>query len=300
MNAFTPIVPTFPQNPKVGQMFGQYVFNGTQWVCAPGPGSAVIRVFTSSTTYWPSPGLTFAIVEAIGGGGGGGGALGTWASVAAGGWVVGGGGGASGAYSRSPLSVALLLNGVPVAVGAGGLAGTETTNGGQGGTSSFGQFVTAPGGNGGSWNNPGTGLPPNPANPWGLGGLRVDANSNIIIGTGSVTVPTDAGSNGLSLLAQANQYFGAINGGRGGRGFMGSGGIEAQASRGEVSVGSGGFMGDGGGGGASGFTTPAEGGAGGAGAIIVTELCFGNTSPVQNCGCVTEVPVGFQVPWGAA
>jgi len=73
MSFMQPPVPQFPPNPTVGQVFLNWVWNGSQWVCRTAGPVAQTRVFTVSQTYFPPPGLTFAIVEAIGGGGGGGG-----------------------------------------------------------------------------------------------------------------------------------------------------------------------------------------------------------------------------------
>src|SRR5215472_1957974 len=106
MSFMQPPVPQFPPNPTVGQVFLNWVWNGSQWVCRTAGPVCQTKVFTTSQTYFPAPGLTVAIVEAWGGGGGGGGA-----QLAATGAAVGGGGGGSGGRSHSVLSAALLLNG---------------------------------------------------------------------------------------------------------------------------------------------------------------------------------------------
>jgi hypothetical protein len=103
-----------------------------------------IRNFTASGTYTPTPGTNTIIVEVYGGGGAGGGAGNTSGANQ----FADGGGGASGSYARSLLSNAQTYRGTAITIGVGGV-GSTFANGGAGGTSSFGAFLSAPGGGGG-------------------------------------------------------------------------------------------------------------------------------------------------------
>jgi hypothetical protein len=94
-------------------------------------------------TYTPTPGTNSILVDVFGAGGGSGGTTTCTSSQAS---VTGGGG--AGAHGRTKLTSGF-LNGVTVTVGTGGAASSASAgNGGNGGTSSFGSFVTAPGGQG--------------------------------------------------------------------------------------------------------------------------------------------------------
>lgn len=104
------------------------------------------QVFTASGTFTPSAGLLAAggvvHVRCVGGGGGGGfGAIQSGASLT-------GGGGGSGADIERYLTVSAAT---PVTIGAGGAAGVGgDVQGKNGGTTSFGASVIAPGGKGGN------------------------------------------------------------------------------------------------------------------------------------------------------
>ncbi len=123
----------------------------------PGFGSGV-QSFTSSGNFAIPAGVTQVEVEVWGGGSG------SYASVPG----LASGGGAGGGYARKLVSGLIPGQIVPITVGAGGAAGT--TGGaaaGPGGTSSFGQFVSA---TGGSLNYLATTLAPeNGATPPGIG-----------------------------------------------------------------------------------------------------------------------------------
>ena len=110
--------PPFPTNPTTGEVYCGFVWNGSSWVCQSGGPLLIIQAFTASGTYFPSPGLSFALGEVQGGGGGGGGALG-YATASVPGWIMGGGGGGSGMYVRKAVSAALVRGGIPIAIGAG-------------------------------------------------------------------------------------------------------------------------------------------------------------------------------------
>lgn len=101
------------------------------------------QVFSASGTYTPTPGTKFVVVEVQGGGGGGGGVSATGPTSTA---VSGSGG--SGSYAKARVNSG--FSGVAVTVGAKGAGGVAGVNsGGNGGTSSFGALVSAPGGIGG-------------------------------------------------------------------------------------------------------------------------------------------------------
>lgn len=104
-------------------------------------------VFTSSGSFVKSsfPNLKFVDVYVIGGGGGGGGAAATGAGEGAMGGTGGGGG-----FSQERILASALAASETVTVGAGGAASASgNAPGGAGGTSSFGAFLSAPGGTGG-------------------------------------------------------------------------------------------------------------------------------------------------------
>lgn len=103
------------------------------------------KIFTSSGTYTPTPGTKKILIEVQGAGSGGGGAGSTSATS-----YSAGGNGTGGGYAMSLLDVAAdKITSVPVTVGAGGLGGNGAPTGGNaGGSSKFGSFITAGGGNG--------------------------------------------------------------------------------------------------------------------------------------------------------
>lgn len=105
-----------------------------------------IQVFDAavSSTYTKTAGATTAIVDAQAGGGQGGG------SPACSGSQNGfGSGGHSGARGVAKISLSGVST-VPVTVGAGGSTGGAGASGQDGGTTSFGSYITCPGGPGGS------------------------------------------------------------------------------------------------------------------------------------------------------
>ena len=108
---------------------------------APGAtaGPLAIRVFTTSGSYVPTPGMTVCVAEPVGGGGGGG------ACGASGSYNMGGGGGGSGGYSRRRLTAAQIGASQPITIGAGGTgAAVGTANGTPGGDTYMGaSFATA-------------------------------------------------------------------------------------------------------------------------------------------------------------
>lgn len=103
-----------------------------------------VQVFATpgASTYTPTSGTKYVIVDVVGGGAAGGScAAATSAQVSA------GGGGGAGAYAKVKITSA--FSGVTVTVGAGGTPGAAGNNpGGNGGTSSFGALISCPGGYG--------------------------------------------------------------------------------------------------------------------------------------------------------
>ena len=99
------------------------------------------RVFTSSGTYTPTPGIKRIRVTITGGGGGGGGCKATSNNET----FFGAGGGAGGTIISIMTPT---QNSYPVTIGAGGAGGVSATNGTRGGNSVFASLI-APGGAGG-------------------------------------------------------------------------------------------------------------------------------------------------------
>jgi hypothetical protein len=274
--------PNFPLNPMVGQRWQQWVWNGARWVCSPATGVQVIRqVFKASGTYMPSPGLVTAFVTCLGGGGGGGLCVGAGATFAG-----SGGGGGSGGLSSVYLPASLVLGGVVVTVGAGGVGGVApTTAATPGGATSFGGLCI---GNGGTQAN---GLHD------GAQGMG-DGGAGAPVGVGDVTFPGSAGESGMITGNTSASSFthsaagGQIFGGNGRGPNFGAGGI-LNGWNGAASTGCGG-----GGGAYNQTTATANGGAGGSGVCFVTEYCWADVVPGQDCGCPpgsgsARMPLGF-------
>lgn len=160
-------------------------------------------------------------------------------------------GAAGGGYSESFLPVSALGATESIVVGAGGTAGTPTTDGGPGGNSSFGGLVTANGGPGGS-------SPMNSGTfPQCFSGTQAAA-----AGLGQITMGGGAGGGAIRLAG--NQGLA----GQGGESFFGHGGFPRAANGGGTS--SRGF-----GGGASGslaWNNASVNGMVGGGGLVVVEL----------------------------
>lgn len=196
------------------------------------PGFSSMQVFTSSGNFTVPNGVTAVRVTALGGGGAGG-----YHST------MPSGGGGAGATAVSIVTGLTPGQVIPVTVGAGGVVPSSYGNGGNGGTSSFGSYMTAGGGAGG---NGGTAA--NFSNAGGAGGTAYGGQMNAAgsVGTDSIVVACRGGDGG------------GPGNGRGASGPLS--GIPA-ASHG----------GGGGGGGCSSGSSPAgsPGGAGGGGLVIV-------------------------------
>jgi hypothetical protein len=103
-----------------------------------------VQTFTASGTYTPTPGMGSVIFEVQGGGAAGGGATG-----ATGGNVSLGAPGTAGSYAKGRFTAASVGASQTVTVGAGG-TGVSGAAGNNGGTSSVGALISAPGGVGGT------------------------------------------------------------------------------------------------------------------------------------------------------
>lgn len=205
-----------------------------------------IQVFTASGTYLQSSGAKKAWVRAVGGGAAAGGATAT----AAGG-VSAGTPGTAGAYGEGLYNI---TGNVAVTIGAAGM-GAVGASGGNGGTTSFGAFLSCPG---------------------GIGGSTVTAASSdrFALSASSSGLPIGAniaGSSGGVGSVTCGLVSGAGSGGAGGDSILGKGGPgQGVNSAGNAAGGRGG-----GGGGCVNIgagTSAIAGGNGVAGIVIVVEL----------------------------
>lgn len=247
-------------------------------------------VYLANDTWEKPVGAKVVEVFAIGGGGGGG----KGAAGAAGTTRPGGSGGGPGGAVIGQFDATLLADTVAITVGAGGAAGTVSgafNQGGNGGNSSFGTYVTAGGGTGGLSGNfflvnqtgGAAGASSLVVGPGGGGvftglGFQVPgANGHVGSGAGgaaisnaNVTSPALAGGNssagvggiagGVSSAGGAGTNGSGTNGGAGG----GGGGTASAGGNGGANGGAGG-----GGGAALSPAVAGNGGAGGAGIVIV-------------------------------
>jgi hypothetical protein len=100
-------------------------------------GISGVRTFTSGGTWTKPAGVRVILVRLVGAGGGGSGHCES---------------GGSGGYAEKVINVTS-INSVSVSVGTGGSATYYSGSAGQGGTTSFGSFLSATGGNGANSNN---------------------------------------------------------------------------------------------------------------------------------------------------
>lgn len=190
--------------------------------------SGSVKFTTAGVTPWVVPaGVTRVFVKVIGGGGGGGKRQALAALGAGGG--AGGGGYAEGWVTVTPGAT------ISITVGAGGAGATvSNTSGANGGTSSFGAFMSATGGGGG-------GVTSGAGGGVGTGGSR---NTSLGPGTSGISFSNSGGTdNGLagggggpggaqityssgSAAANGNNGIGP-GGGGGGAVFGGNGGSGA-------------------------------------------------------------------------
>ncbi|HBV8850692.1 TPA: carbohydrate kinase [Klebsiella pneumoniae] len=161
-----------------------------------------IQAFYSSGIYNPTPGTKKVIVEMVGGGGGGAGAAAADSNSIA----IGGPGGA-GSYAKAQFTSG--FSGVNVIVGSGGMGGTTSNPyASSGGTSSFGNLVSAAGGD--------SGKPAGPSGsfPFSTVAATVSASpsgSGVIVGTpGEGAASSIALSTGVSISSPGgSSRFGA-------------------------------------------------------------------------------------------
>jgi hypothetical protein len=192
------------------------------------------------------PGAAWVFVECVGGGGGGAGAQDTSGTTG-----IAQGGGSGGTYCASWLAASSLPAIVPVAGGGGGLGGTFNTAGANGGASSFGSLVVAPGGLGASVL----------MLAGSTGGVGKGAASPAA-GTGQVRRQGQPG--GSAVMVSAVYKIGGHGGASGWPGAGGMGGANNQdGGLGQAFAG-------GGGGGAAAFNSSNVGGSGGAGIIRIS------------------------------
>jgi hypothetical protein len=173
-----------------------FMSGGIQYVSINGGTSTT----AGASTFTPLASTTTIEVEVIGGGGGGGGGGGQGAGTYS---LGGGGGGGAWGWGIYPAQSAAIT------IGPGGSAGnTAPTVGGNGGTSSFGSLITAPGGGSGPISN--TIVSPNVS----------QSGSGAAIATGGiVNAPGGAGLPGA--VTSGGNFAGG--GGANGKGNPGSG-----------------------------------------------------------------------------
>ena len=191
------------------------------------------------------PNAAWVFVECVGGGGGGAGAQDTSGSTG-----IAQGGGSGGTYCASWIQASTLPAIVPAAGGNGGIGGTNNAAGSDGGTSSFGTLVVAPGG---------LGAPVN---------MLASATSGIgkgaapgALGTGQIRRQGQPG--GTAVMVSAFHK----TGGDGGASGWGAGGGKGGANNQNGSAGQ--FFAGSGGGGAAAFNSSNSGGSGGDGMIRI-------------------------------
>lgn len=211
----------------------------------------IVQSFTSGTsTYTPTSGMVYAIIEGVGGGGGAGGAASTTAGT-----QNGAGGGGGGEYARVTVTAAQVGASQTVTVGATANGGTAGQNNGTAGNdTSVGSLLVAKGGSASA------GVASAARGVGAAGGTG---------GTGDLLIPGMPGDGGGSASIITVQA--AINGGRGGSSHWGWGGAPRLAAN-DGTAGTG--YGGGGSGGADGNAGGNRaGGAGSAGRVIITEFC---------------------------
>ncbi|HEY8125336.1 MAG TPA: DUF2793 domain-containing protein [Methylocystis sp.] len=227
------------------------VDSATGEVAFPSGGPTKVRVFTSSGSYTPTPGLRFAEVLLFGGGGSG-------ARTASGAAASGGGGGGGGGLARGRFTAAQIGVSKAVAIGAPGAGGAAQTanstsgnSGGAGGNTTFGTLLFAGGGGAGS----GGGLAAGSGGGGGGGATSGFSASGATGGSGSF-----GQGNGGSAVGGVSSInvsgFGAGGGGGPATGTVGTtGGISGPEA---------GASGGGSGGGITAANATSAGGAGGA------------------------------------
>lgn len=257
----TPAIGQFWINNTVSTSWPVQVYDGSNWLVmgvinpvahtfTTSSGGLVPRIFTSTNTYTPTGGISYAIIECWGAGGGGGGIAGNASSNG------GGGGGGAGAYSKTYATIATIGASQTVTVGSAGAGGSAGNNsGGNGGATSVGTLCIANGGFGGGGSSGTVGFA-------GIGG---------IIGTGNLIAAP--GQNGGTATGGATTLMVGLSG-DGGSSIVGSGGHGVVSGVGNPNAGVAGLGYGAGGSGASGSgtTNTAAGGAGTGGYVLITEF----------------------------
>ncbi len=197
-------------------------------------------IMAVSGTYTPSStAVRYVFVEVIGGGGGGG------AGLPGPGYSAGGGGGSGGVSSKF-FAYSAVAAGITVTVGAGGIG--ATTDGGNGGDTTFGVLMTGKGGTGGL---AGAALTvPGVSGLGGAGGAQGTGGSVTAIGAGGTcglvfTNDAACGVGGASIIGGNRPQTNIVgNGGTptGGYAAGGNGGIGDVSTNGHGGAGAGGIV----------------------------------------------------------
>lgn len=203
----------------------ELIYDGTSWQLL-SPSLCLIGVQTISaagtTTYTPTPGTRYVVVEMVGAGGGGGGSDATTS-----GQVCIGMGGGAGAFARGRFYVD--FSGIAVTVGRGGTGGGQA--GANGGTTSFGPLMSAPGGIGGKVTAAFT-------PPGGVGDTSTSpapSGGNMLQAPGRGAPPVIAVTNTTALPPFGADSIYGPGGGNGGQGIAaGSGGGGAMSGSPQV------------------------------------------------------------------
>ncbi len=246
-------------NSTTAPIYPLSVYDGTNWVQmgtlnatshtfnANSGGVNIIKI-TANTTYTPSVGISYAIIECWGGGAGGGG-------IASNPGVIGGaGGGGAGSYSKTYAIYTALTPNQTVMVGNAGTGGSTGATGGSGGNTSVGALCLANGGQGGQGS----------AGQFGRYGAGGGSGTGNIIAAPGQSGGTAGGGTGITAIAVSGFGGNTIVG-------EGGGGAEAGASSANVGVSALGF-GAGGSGAAGANGTGNSGGNGTPGYVIITEF----------------------------
>lgn len=192
---------------------------GVRWGDLVIPAVSGRQVFTSGGTFNVPADVTQVWVSMAGGGGGGGGGYKGPAGLG------GSGGGGGHAVLRQPVTVTPTEN-VTVTVGAAGAGGAYNIgSGGNGGTSSFGAYVSCPGGVGGGRNNE---LGTAGGSGGSDGGIRAGDD---LAGLGGGSIFGAGGRPGTKQIINSSAYVGGVGGGYGagggGGGFWTTGYVTA-------------------------------------------------------------------------
>jgi len=229
------------------------VSDGNNWAVSSKHLSPIIRRFTTSTTYTPTPGRIMFDVTVVGAGGGGGGG----GVTAAGQNSIGAGGGA-GATASFQIPFATMGASRPVNIGSGGIGANGGSNGATGGASSLGTLINCTGGTGGTG---GTAVSSFINRGGGAGGT--------LSAPGLTEYQSKTNTFGTSSLANGDQVYQT---GRGADTPYGTGGVGSSGnSGGGNAVGFGAGGGGGANTGAAGGASIRAGGTGRDGLVIIVE-----------------------------